>query len=285
MDAQPDWNDLRVFLAVARGGSFTAAAGVVGLHHTTVARRIEQLEASLATRLFDRLARGTRLTPAGEALAGPASRVEEELLAAVRTVAGHDLQLSGRVTITAPADFLPWLLPVLGRFGEQYPAVDVVLDASSSLRDLARREADVALRAGSQAPDDAVAFAVAPLAWAVYGHPGVEGWVRYGDAPAFRPVERWRERYAEGPTVLTVTSVEAAVAAVRAGVGRALLPCVTAEGDPALQRHTDPIDELRSTVWLLVHSDLRRTARVRALVELLRDAVAELRPRLAGERP
>jgi DNA-binding transcriptional LysR family regulator len=287
MTAQPDWDDLHLFLVVARTGSFTAAAELLGVHHTTVARRLEQLETLLRTRLVDRLARGTRLTPAGEALFAPTARIEEDVLAATRAVAGHDQHLTGTVRLTTAADLVVLVLPMLARFRERYPDVQLELDVADAFRDLGRREADVALRASHNAPDQAVARRVAACAWAPYRKVGAptQRWVRLGGAlQHLNPVAE-QDRRSPHPPAITVSAVATAVEAVRAGLGEGLLPCFVGDRDPTLVRTGGPLPDAGGSLWLLVHTDLRRVHRVRALVEHLHEGLVELRPLLEGEVP
>src|SRR3546814_2348607 len=101
MNAQPkNWEDLRVFLAVARAGSLSGAARTLGLNHSTVFRRIAVFEARLGVLLFERLPTGYLLTPAGEELQDGALRIEEEIASLSRKVSGQDMRLSGTVRVT-----------------------------------------------------------------------------------------------------------------------------------------------------------------------------------------
>jgi DNA-binding transcriptional LysR family regulator len=289
MNAQPDWDDLRLFLVVARTGSFTAAAAQLGLHHTTVARRLEQLEGVLRTRLVDRLARGTRLTPAGEDLLVPTARLEEEVLAATRAAAGHDQHLTGTVHLTTTADLLPLILPPLSLFRTRYPEVHLEVDAADAFRDLGRREADVALRASERPPEEAVARRIAGCAWAPYRRhdaPPEATWVQLGGAVAHLPIAEHQARiFGSSPPAISVSTVASAVAAVRAGLGTGLLPCFAGDRDPTLRRTDVPLTGVGGAFWLLVHTDLRRVARVRALVEHLHTELIAVRALLEGEEP
>lgn len=273
MRAQPDWSDLRLFLEVAREGSFSAAAGKLGIHHTTVARRMEQLEQVLTVRLFDRHARGVRPTLAGEALQTHARAIEEQVMHASMQVAGRDLRLTGSVRLTAPPELVPRLMPALCAFREVAPEVRVVLDVDTAVRDLGRREADLALRAGQDPPQDAIAHPLAPVSWNAWTHPNAprERWVLYESD--VRPAAVQRQLVGAPPAALVVRSVSDAAVAVKAGLGPGVLPHFVVS--PELVPLQEPVVD--GQLWLLVHVDLRKVARVRALAEHLRsELVREL---------
>jgi DNA-binding transcriptional LysR family regulator len=158
MDARiEDWDDLRIFLAVARGGGLSAAARAVGLDASTLQRRMLRFEHSLGVRLFDRKARGYGLTAVGEELLSSASRLELELLSISRAIAGRDEEPTGSVrltTVEAYAETL--LLPHLQSFHARYPRIDLEVLVGTEVRSLTRREADVALRPGGSPSEPGV---------------------------------------------------------------------------------------------------------------------------------
>ncbi|HKJ19455.1 MAG TPA: LysR family transcriptional regulator, partial [Woeseiaceae bacterium] len=142
-----DWDNVRLFLELTRRGSARGAAQALGLSHSTVVRRVERLESGLGARLFDRDFTGYRPTPAGQTLLDSALKAEEAILAADRQLHGSDASLSGEITLTMP-DVLAYffLMPELVTFTERYPEIDLKMLISYDVFDLARREADVALR-------------------------------------------------------------------------------------------------------------------------------------------
>src|SRR5690554_1981895 len=171
MDAQAqNWDDLRVFLAVARAGSLSGAARALGVNHSTVFRRIGAFEQMLGVRLFERLPNGYLLTPAGEAMREGALRVEEEIAGLSRKVTRQDLRLSGTVRVTT-IDMLAFgLLPRhIAGFRKDYPGIEIELVVGNATLNLGRREADIALRVGSEPPESLVGRRVGRLVFAVYG--------------------------------------------------------------------------------------------------------------------
>ena len=141
-----DWDNVRVFLAVARGGQFVAAAKRLKLDHATVSRRIAALEATVGAKLFDRRTTGAKLTGAGERFIAAAEQMESAFLHAQGEISGVDLELSGDVRIGAPDGFSTYYLAgALRDFAERHPAVRLQLMPLPQLTPLARREVDVVI--------------------------------------------------------------------------------------------------------------------------------------------
>ena len=282
------WDDLPVFLAVIRTGTLTGAGARLGVHASTVHRRLGALEVGLGTRLFDRAPSGLAPTAAGEALLPLAERVEEDVMALVRGIAGRDRSPEGRVHLTAPEPLLPLLVEPLAAFRVRFPDIDLQVSFADRYFDLSRREADVALRPSPEPPEDAVGRRVAGVAWAVYAGVGAEApgglpWARYSDDLARLAAARWwRENHAAAPVLLSVNSVSAMHRVVACSPCRGLPPCFVGDADPALRRLGGPIDAAASALWLLLHADLRRAARVRALTDHLWDALRPVRPLFEG---
>lgn len=275
MDAQVEWQWLRTFAAVARTGSLSAAGAELTVHHSTVSRQMVSLERAVQSRLLERLARGVVLTPAGEVLFEQVLAMEELAFAGVRAVAGKDISLRGTVGLTTTDELLPLVMPLLADFMANYPAIELHLDTAPVFRNLARREADVALRASRKPPEEAIAHNISPVGWAVYGREDAgELWITGLDGlSSFEPTD--------GARVVRVHSVQAAVHAVSGGLGRGPLPCLVGRTDPDLLELAPLPEDDPSHLWLLVHPDMRRVARVRALVQHLRKGLAELVPLIA----
>lgn len=266
MNAQVPWVWLHTFAEVARLGSFSLAAARLTVHPSTVSRQMTELEGTLSTRLFERLPRGVRLTAAGEVLHERVGAMEEHALAAVASVQGRDVAIQGRVRFTSTPEVMSWVMPLLADFRLRTPAVVLEVDAAVTRRDLSRWESDVALRAGATPPDDAIAHRIAPVSWGVYARRDAQAELPWLDLrPAYSRLPKPR-----GPVAMTVTRVSTAIQAVRAGIGRAPLPTFLADGHPELHC-SEVVSELTTdSLWLLVHPENRRVARVRALVDHLR---------------
>jgi DNA-binding transcriptional LysR family regulator len=293
MHSSMGWDDLRFVLAVGRSGSLSGAARALKVNHSTVFRRIAQLEDGLGVRLFDRLPEGYAPTSAGEALIALGGRVEEDVVALERRLAGEDLRPSGIVRVTTTDTLIPFLTPVCARFRLIHPEVQIELIVSQERLNLSRRDADVALRPTSTPPETLVGRRVAGIAMAIYGADAYlaanadatpfagHDWIGHDDSLSHLTADHWlRDRVSPERIVMRSNNLMAMREAARAGIGLALLPCYLADDQPVLRRLGDPIPDLMTDLWLLVHEDLRRTARIRAFMDHLAGEVAKVRDRL-----
>lgn len=294
------WDDLRYVLALAEQGSLAAAAQALGVSHTTVLRRMQAFEASEGLRVFERLPTGWVPTAAGGELVAAAREIAERVAAAERKVAGRDLRLSGDVRITT-TDTL--MASVLGRpladLRRAHPGIRLELVVSNALLDLARRAADVAVRPARLAPEVLVGRRISSVAFAVYeareraaargpvADLRAAAWTAPDASLSATAVARWmRAAVPPASVVLRADSLVALRDAAAAGVGLAALPCYLGDGDPRLVRaRPEPIAELATALWVLTHQDLRRTARVRAVIQLLSERLGGERDLLEGRRP
>ena len=295
MDAQIDnWDDMRLFLAVARAGTLSGAARTIGVNHSTVFRRIGAFEDSLGVRLFDRLPNGYALTAAGEEMQESALRIEEEIAALDRRVTGQDLRLSGVVRITTVDMLAQGLLPRhLIAFRRAYPGIEIELTVGNATLSLTRREADVALRVGNQPPETLVGRRVGRLGFAVYGAVQAsntaaplaeQAWIGFNAEHA--PLVREFEAFLPGVRpAFRVNSVAAAISAAKAGLGLATLPCGLADLEPELTRIAPLPESFTLDLWLLTHEDLRQTARIRAFLDFMAEALAKEATLLEGTAP
>lgn len=299
MNAQPDWDDLRIFLAVARQGSLSAAARSLAVNHSTVLRRINGLEAALGVRLFERLPAGYVATAAGEDLLSSAARIEEEVAGVGRRLSGRDVELRGPLRVTTIDILAIHVLPRhIAAFRAAYPKVRLELVIAETSFSLTRREADVAIRSTVKPPEALVGRAVSGLAFAIYGAKGYleaagpaddlarHAWVGLDDSFEHTTMNRWlRKHLPETEIGLRLNSVAAQLAAVQAGAGLAVLPCAIADPAPGLVQVRAPLADCASRIWLLTHADLRRMGRVRAFLDFMAAAFAEERDRLEGRMP
>lgn len=287
-----DWDDFRYFLAVSRHASISAAAKALGVQHSTMARRIKGLEEELGCRLFDRIEGRHVLTEAGRDVEESAERVEQEILGLDRRVLGRDGLLSGPLRVsTADAMAVTFLMPIFRRFASLYPQVALSVSASNSYVDLAKRDADVVIRASNAPGLDLHGRKEASLAFAVYGsHTYLDA---LGTAPAAwvmpdggLPHQAWVSKQKGSAAVaLTVDEATLTHAAVAQGAGVGLLPCFMGDADSSLRRYRNPDPETNIDLWLLLHGDLKTTAKVRAFVDFVREALREQLDLLEGRRP
>lgn len=281
------WDDLRVFLAVARGGTLAAAAEALGVNPSTAHRRVGALEEALDAVLFERTPRGFALTHVGEALVGEAEEVEEAVLSLRRTATGHDRSARGPVVLTLPETLLDVIAPRLALVQGRCPGLRPILRAEDRMLNLGE-DADVALRPSNTPPEGALGRKVGHIAWAVYSsahvpEPG-EHWVIYRAGAGPKGATAWRRRaHPEVPVLFEVSGVSAMHRVLGCTDARGLLPCYLGDADPRFRRCSPLIPEADTDLWLLIHADLRRSARVRALVDLLLPELEAARPLLAGE--
>ena len=293
--ASIDWDDARVFLAVARHGSLRAAGRALGLSQPTIGRRLASFEASFGgPPLFDRLPDGLRLNAAGTALIGAAEELERAALALERRRAAASSTLSGTVRVSIgewAAGFLAQHLSGQSRTPAP-PGITLELVESRETANLARREADLALRNQPPEGGDLYVTKVGAFSCAAYRRLGAESsaWVTYTEEQAHYPTARWVQqqlRETPGSVVLRASNMPMQYAAIRAGAGRGALPCYAADEDPLLERLTPPLPEIAAEYWVIVHRDLRRAACVRAVIEWIRALFEHHRDALAGlvEKP
>jgi DNA-binding transcriptional LysR family regulator len=279
-----DWNDVRYFLALARLGSVRAAGKHLRVSHSTVARRLEALEAQLDTRLFDRSPDGYVLTSAGREMLRSAEIVEARMADLERAVARQDERLAGVVTVTCGDNFVArLLLRVLATLCATHPALELRFTTDPRPFDLSRREADVAVRAlqtHTSPPEALLGTRVAPVVLGSYvavAHAarldperggGAARWLGFEDRAIMQQLVA-SSSYPDLPPWGTFDSLEAVVEAARVGLGVAMLPVYVGDADPGLQRLERADLRHVADLWLLSHPDLRHTARIRVTRELV----------------
>ncbi|WP_412557910.1 LysR family transcriptional regulator [Thalassospira sp. MIT1370] len=275
-----NWNDLRFFVAVAQAGTLSGAARRLGKDHTTVARRIEALEADLGAHLFDRLATGWKLTEAGENLVPVAGRIEEDVLAFERQARG-DETAHGVVRIAVPPAAGRLLFaPRLAELLRDQKNLEYEILGSSVIANLARREADVAVRMATPDQSGLIVRKLTNLRFAVYAAKGytdrvprkdwefcADGRNTFGD---YQQGWVWETLEQELPMRVKADDSQTVLAFVAAGHGLGLLPRYMADLDDRLELvFDDTLGEVSKPVWLVVHPDMRRSPGVRMVMDAL----------------
>jgi DNA-binding transcriptional LysR family regulator len=278
-----EWSDLRHVLAAARAGTLAAAARRLGVNQTTVSRRIAAAETALGVRLFDRVDGMLRPTCEGEAAIARAAQIEREVEALGRGIGGADAEPAGVVRLTTvPILANRLLVPALPDLFAEHPLLQIELIAESRNLHLTRREADIALRLARPEAGTALARRIGQLDYAVYapvrGAAADLPWITYEDGLGHLPQARWIAAQAPASAPLRVNDAEAILHAVRAGLGKSLLPCFVAEGAKDLARIGARV-VLSREVWLVVHRDLRAQGRIAAVIGWLEAAVRTCRAR------
>jgi DNA-binding transcriptional LysR family regulator len=290
-----DWDDVRYFLAAAKGGSVRAAAKRLAVNHATVLRRISQLEERLGTQMFDKLPSGYRLTPAGEEVLDLAIQMEATSYQLETRVFGRDQSVRGPLRVTlAPFLASHLLMPDFAEFAGLHPEIEMEIAPSGALLNLTNRDADVAIRVvydratlplnlhGLKGPDlfggvymsrDLHAAWRAGKAdgvrWIVAGPDGIADWALEGDVRA-------------AGVPFKTTDGETQVTAVRQGLGMSILPCFVGDADPLLVRSPGSGLHMHGTLWVLTQGETRKTKRVRLFTEFVSRKLAMHAPLLAG---
>jgi DNA-binding transcriptional LysR family regulator len=296
-----DWNELKLVLAVARAGGLTGAAKALAIDHSTAYRRLQTAEARLGAALFERLPGGNyEPTELGDRMAVAAERMEDEAMALARDLAGRDRRLAGRLRVTSSETLAYRLLTRhVAAFRRAHPGIVVELAIDNRILSLSRREADVALRAMRPKEGDLWGRKLADVAWTAYGartyleangapaepsglsEHALIGWE---DAAVGINAADWLAALAPASAfVYRTSSLVNQLVAAKAGIGLAVLPCYLGDREADLARALPgPVPELARELWIVTHTDLKRTARVRAFFELVGEGIAADRALIEG---
>ncbi|MFZ6745229.1 LysR family transcriptional regulator [Undibacterium sp. JH2W] len=295
--ARLDWDDLRIILAVARTGSLNQAALALGSSHPTIFRRVRAIEKKLAVALFEHKRSGYVPTAAASEIIAVAQQIEEDIHRLELGIAGLDEKPTGSVRLTSPDTLMFQLLPpIFAGMQQQLPGIRLEVSTGNSMFLLEKREADIALRAGGTPPDHLIARRVCDIASCIY-YPAtwpkmhssemtLRPWVMTDATLAHLDSARWQA--AQGlleQAVFRCNSLSNVASAANAGMGMAILPCYLGDRAPALKRLGLPMEEFRSTLWILSHPDLRRVRRINACIEKLQPALAAHQQLFEGNLP
>ncbi len=297
------WTDFHTVLQIARQGSVARTCPLLGTTHSTLLRKLDQIETRLNTRLFERVRGRYTLTPAGHQIAEAAQSFEPVAAAAEAQVRGQDLRPSGLVRVSAAAIVIDRLMPrVLRQFASAFPDVRIELAASREHVSLRRREADVAIRITDVVPDWLVGRKLADLRFRIYGRRrgsasmsprSIESlarerrWIGFEQDARELKFDRWLiATVPEESVVLRVDSFSQALTMTQAGLGIAILPVFLETGERDLQPLSEPIAALQTPLWLITHPELKNTTRIkvlmRAFAPALANAVSEAQDQTTG---
>lgn len=278
-----NWNDLKVFLAIAEAGSLAGAAAALKNNHSTIFRRLNALEKDMDTRVFDRLPTGYALTPAGERLLDLAREANEAIQAIEREIAGRDLAPSGTVRLTTAPNIARKIVPeAIKVLRKTHPKITVETSTSDSDYDLNRREADIALRATDEPPEHLIGRKVMQLDWwmcgstfggskqptrpeQLPGNPLIGADISLMRLKAFQ----WLESNFNQWIVTKANDLSTMASLAKTGVGLAALPSDQSEDG---LRRLFKIPRITGELWLLTHPDLRNVRRIKVVWDALADA-------------
>ena len=290
-----DWDDLRFLLALHDAGSLAAAARALKVDGSTVSRRLAALEQALGAKLFARTPEGLKLNELGERAVAAAREMNGFARSLEATIAGADQTARGVVRVSVTEGFAPILYPGLTGLRTSHPDLHVEIVVSSERADLARGDADVALRLFRETSGDLVTRKAATIGWSLYasrayiarrGAPTVEtigehDVIGYEGAAARSPGQRWLEAHGAKRIVVRALGVAAAKTAVASGMGAAVLPCFIATDDDALERLVPDV-LAENDAFLVVPTATKDVARVRVVLDALHARLSEQAPLLSG---
>ncbi|MBS9717428.1 LysR family transcriptional regulator [Pseudohalocynthiibacter aestuariivivens] len=294
-----NWDNVRVFLAVARHGSVRAASNALQLNHSTVLRRVSQMEAQLGARLFEKLPTGYELTPAGAEIQSLAEEMEQSSSLLQSRVFARDQRLTGKLRVAMPPSLVADLLmPDLADFSREHPEIELQIISSYEPVNLTRRQADVAIRlvydqfslpqhlVGQRLHDvyRGVYISQALLNESAYSERDCNKWILKEEDNG---LPDWALVGSDPTSVppMKVNDVFSQLAAVRADIGKAILPCFVADADMALVRVPKSEIAFYGTLWMLTYGDTRKTNRVRLFGKFIKERVDAHAELLKGKSP
>ena len=296
MNAGLSWDEFRLVKSIAEARSLVGAAERLGVNHSTVFRRLAAVEAAVGARLFERARAGYEPTAAGEEMIALASTMAESVLEFERRVAGRDIKPTGELSVTTSEAIGQHFMPaIVAQFQAQNPGVVVELILSDQPLNLSRRDADIAIRMTNDPPQALVGRRICTGRWGVYGRrdlipelgseaSGSVAFVGFGDSFGPAPLRRWIEaNISRERLVAKANSAHCMLQLALQGFGATLLPCFLGDRCPDLARIGYLLPELDIGLWMLTHSDLRRSARVRAFMDFAGAEFAKQRRAIEGE--
>lgn len=280
-----DWNDLRYLLAVARTGSTLAASKQLRVSQSTVSRRVTALEEEIGVKLFVRRHSGYELTPRGESVLPAAESVESAILAFSDGIEAETRRLTGTVRLTTVESAAnAWVIPAMGLLRQRYPDVHVEIMTSDQYADLARGEADVAIRFGPKPTQDTLivrhlidmleSFYASEEMVSRLGMPQEIGDLsRYPMVASIdeeSSMNRWlKERLPTAEIAQRTSSMSSIIASVQSGLGASILPCLMGDDLRGLVRLVPPIEELTTPGWMVTTDEARRQPHIRAVIDFV----------------
>lgn len=295
------WDDVRFFLAVARAGSLSGAARGLGVGHVTVGRRIALLEKRLGVTLFNRTSDGFTVTAAGDAILRQSMAMETAALDLERVAAGRDSLVAGSVRVTTTEALAHQVVaPAVATLRQAHPGLQVDLVVGVRSLDIARRDADLAVRFARPAVSDLVCRKLGEVGFTLYasknyltraGVPqrgeGLAGHdlITFTGAPA--AIGPWflGESLEGTHTALRCDNPFIQRTAAANDVGIAELACFLGDGVPDVMRVWPQEAPARRAVWLILHEDMRRSARIRTVSAAIAEAFRHQRNILAEGIP
>lgn len=284
-----NWDEIRTAFQVARVGTVSGAAEVLGVHHATVIRHVDALEAKLGTKLFQRHPRGYTPTEAGQQLLAVGQATEDQFSQLAARITGAGEEVTGELVVTSLPAASGLVLSAMGMLLQKHPGLRLRFLTDSRVFRLEYGEAHVAIRGGSRPTEpDNVVQSLGLEEYALYaggayigshGLPKDESdfaghrFISSDNRETRAPFLRWlAERVPEEQIVVRTNGYEAQLSAVVQGLGLGFLPVRQARRDPRLTEALPPHEVWGSEIWLVTHVDLHRTTKVQAFLQALKEA-------------
>jgi len=292
-----DWDYLRYIRALAIGGTLAKAGEILGVHQTTVLRRLDQMEESLGVQFFERSQNGLQLTPVGEMAFREAERLATDMENLERKLVGQDGAPVGKVRVAAEDVMMNDLLsPILADLVREYPDIELEVLTDNDVANLSHRDADLTLRPENKPQATLEGERIASIESAVYGaarycrrnrnmdvenRPEECNWIVPDESFSHLATGRWYRKHLKNVTsAIRCNSLQSMYALAKNGAGLAVLPCYLGEPARELRRLSDPLDGESVDLWLHVNQDTQQMARVRIVMEFLVDRLQALEPQL-----
>jgi len=296
MNSGFSWDEFRLVKSIAEARSLVGAAERLGVNHSTVFRRLAAVETAVGARLFERSRAGYEPTSAGEEMIALAATMAESVLEFERRVAGRDVNPTGELSVTTSEAIGQHFMPaIVAQFQAQNPGIVVELILADQSLNLSRRDADIAIRLTNDPPESLVGRRICTGRWALYyrrdliaklGAQPIDSltFIGFGDNFGPTPGQRWIE--ANVPPERLIAKANSAYCLMQfalLGFGAALLPCFLGDRAPELMRVGYLVPDLDLGLWMLTHSDLRRSPRVRAFMDFAGAELTKQRRAIEGE--
>ncbi|WP_418140460.1 LysR family transcriptional regulator [Marinobacter sp. MA] len=292
-----DWDYLRYIRALAIGGTLAKAGELLGVHQTTVLRRLDQMEESMGVQFFERSRDGLHLTPVGETAFREAERLAIEMENLERKLVGQDSAPVGKVRLAAEDAMMNALLsPILAELVREFPDIELETLTDNDVANLSHREADLTLRSENKPQATLEGERIAAIESAVYGsarycrrhrnmdienHPEGCLWILPDETFSHLATGRWYRKHLKNVTsFIRCNSLQSMHALAKAGAGLAVLPCYLGESTRELRRLSDPLEGESVDLWLHVNQDTQQMARVRIVMEYLVERLQALESQL-----
>ncbi len=281
------WDHIRFFLALAEHGTLSSAAKSLNVSHSTVQRRVRSFEEELQAHLFDHASQGYTLTAAGESLYAEALKMRVTMDTISREITGADKKIEGEVSITSTDTLCSFIIPaIVANIKADYPSLRFIVRTENSFSNISHRESDIAIRTGLEPPDNLIGRKVGEIRFAMAASPAYianhnlnafpenvndHRFIILNDGFSHTSFYQWLDERLQSKVcdITQTTSIIAAAALAKAGVGMALLPQYIIDQEDQLVELAVEDNIPKTDLWVLSHVDLRDVEKIRVVRQQL----------------